>query len=170
VPPPAGRWRPSPNPVTCCATATTRHTHPVLAFRELLQKLGLLRKYKGRLLLSKAGAAARGNPDLLWGHLASRLPLGRDADMDVPAGLMALVFAASTPAQPVPLAQIAEALTTLGWREGGGPITARSVDYAVAATLAVLDNLTANRREYGESRRISVIAAELAAATVLTRR
>jgi hypothetical protein len=69
-------------------------TYPVLAFRELLQRLGLLRKYKGRLLLSKAGTAARGNPDWLWGHLAERLPLGKDADMDVPAGLMALVFAA----------------------------------------------------------------------------
>jgi hypothetical protein len=145
-------------------------TYPVLAFRELLQKLGLLRKYKGRLLLTKAGASARGNPDRLWQHLAERLPLGRDTDMDIPAGLMVLVFAASAPDQSVPLSEIAEALTTLGWREGSGSITARSVEHAASATLAVLDSMTPYRREVGGSRRVSVSAAELAGAAVLTRR
>jgi hypothetical protein len=145
-------------------------THPVLVFRELLQKLGLLRKYRGRLLLTKAGASARGKPDRLWQHLAERLPLGKDTDMDVPAGLMALVCAASLPDHSVPLSEIAEALTTLGWREGREPITARSVDHASSATLAVLDSMTPYRRELGKSRRVSVIAAELAAAAVMTRR
>jgi hypothetical protein len=37
-----------------------RHV-PVLAFRELLQRLGLVRKYQGRLVLTRAGASARGN-------------------------------------------------------------------------------------------------------------
>jgi hypothetical protein len=145
-------------------------TYPVLAFRELLQKLGLLRKHKGRLLLTKAGASARGNPDRLWQHLAERLPLGKDTDMDVPAGLMVLVFAASPPDHSVPLNAIAEALTTLGWREGRGPITARSVEHAASATLAVLDSMTPYRREFGQTRRLSVIAAELAGAALLTRR
>ena len=31
------------------------HTYPVLSFRESVQKLGLLRKYRGRLRLTKAG-------------------------------------------------------------------------------------------------------------------
>lgn len=60
------------------------HTVPVLRFRESLQQLGLLRKYRGRLLLTRAGAAARGNPERLWRHLAERLPLGVQDAIEIP--------------------------------------------------------------------------------------
>jgi hypothetical protein len=35
---------------------------PLLDFRQSLQSMGLLRKYKGRLMLTKAGAAAQRDP------------------------------------------------------------------------------------------------------------
>jgi len=52
-------------------------TWPVARFRQSLTRhLGLLRKYKGRLLLTKAGAAVGDNPDALFTHIASRLVAG----------------------------------------------------------------------------------------------
>jgi hypothetical protein len=143
-------------------------TYPVLRCRELLQRLGLLRKYRGRLLLTKAGSAARGDPERLWQHLADRLPLGKDRDMDVPAGLMALVFAASEPARAVPLDLIADALTYLGWREApADPISERSAQDAALDTLDVLDAMATGPRGFLEPRQVSVTAAELAAAALL---
>lgn len=43
---------------------------PLLAFRQQLQSLGLLRKSKGTLLLTKAGQAAQRDITVLWRHLA----------------------------------------------------------------------------------------------------
>ena len=53
------------------------HCYPLLRFRESLQEVGLLRKAKGTLLLTRAGAAAQRDPAKLWNHLASRLAAGR---------------------------------------------------------------------------------------------
>lgn len=49
------------------------HAGPLLEFRESLQAMGLLRKYKGTLLMTRAGAAAQCDPAKLWAHLAERL-------------------------------------------------------------------------------------------------
>jgi hypothetical protein len=49
-------------------------TWPVAEFRETAtKKLGLLRKTKGRLLVTKAGAAVDGKPGAMFAHLATRL-------------------------------------------------------------------------------------------------
>lgn len=48
------------------------HSFPVLMFRECLQDVGLLRKNKGRLLLTKAGAAAQRAPT----HFSGISPAG----------------------------------------------------------------------------------------------
>lgn len=45
------------------ANSRETHTVPVLHFRESLQQLGLLRKYKGKLLLTRAGASAPATPN-----------------------------------------------------------------------------------------------------------
>jgi hypothetical protein len=145
-------------------------TYPVLAFRASLQQLGLLRKYRGRLLLTKAGHAARGNPDRLWQHLAARLPVGKQNDMARPAGLFALVYAASAPDQPVPFETIAQALTDLGWRQGQrDPISALSADRAARDTLDLLHNVPSGPRSRPGPRQLTPVAAALARDAILGR-
>jgi Plasmid pRiA4b ORF-3-like protein len=140
-------------------------TYPVLWFRESVQKLRLVRKYRGRLLLTKAGASLRGDPDALWLYIARRLPIGRAGSIDVPAGLLALAFAASNPADSPPLGHIAHALNDLGWRHSDrSPVSADDVHWAMEATIRVLDSITAGprARHWSERHYFSAVAAELA--------
>lgn len=144
-------------------------TYPVLFFRESMQDLGLLRKYRGRLLLTKAGAAARGNPEQLWRHIADRLPLGKDQSVDAPAGLLALVLAASSPNQTVSLRLVAPALNHIGWRHADGrPVTADAAGWATSATLGVLENITTGPRGFRQRNQISAAAAELARKAIMS--
>ena len=53
------------------------HTRPLLALRETVTELGLVRRTGGVLVPTKLGAELRESPLALWRHLASRLPLGR---------------------------------------------------------------------------------------------
>lgn len=49
------------------------NTRPVLELRTQLQDWGLLRRYKGRLVLTPAGRKVAGGVDQLWDYLADRL-------------------------------------------------------------------------------------------------
>ena len=49
-------------------------TAPVFELRETVQQLKLVRKYRGRLLLTKTGAALRDDPEALRRHLAQSPP------------------------------------------------------------------------------------------------
>lgn len=125
---------------------------PVLWFREPLQKLGLLRKYRSRLLLTKAGSTVRGNPEALWRPITDRLPLGKTDSMDVPAGLLALLLSGSTPGAQPSSQRIAQALSHLGWRHSDRtPVTADTVRWATADTLGVLENVTIGPRRRSEA-------------------
>lgn len=90
-------------------------TLPVLELREAAQRLGLLRKYKGRLLPTSRGRTLANDPVGLWWHVAGRLPIaGRgDADASWQAGvlLLAVMAAGSTEETDGTLAQL---LTGLG--------------------------------------------------------
>ncbi len=94
------------------------NAYPLLEFRQSLQSAGLLRKYKGRLLLTKAGAAAQRDPARLWDHLSSRLLPGDDDGFDTPATLLLLLYTATSAGVALPLDRIVAALTALGWRRG----------------------------------------------------
>jgi hypothetical protein len=146
------------------------HTFPVLWFRESVQKLGLVRKYRAKLLLTKAGASVRGNPEALWPHIASRLPLGKAGSIDLPAGLLSLPFVASK--DNPPLEHIAEALNELGWRHSDrSPVHANDVVWAIEDTFRVLDNITTGPRSRRRSERhkLTAAAAELAREALLDR-
>jgi Plasmid pRiA4b ORF-3-like protein len=148
------------------------HTYPVLSFRESVQKLGLVRKYRGRLRLTNAGGAARGNPEALWRFIAGRLPLGKGGSIDLPAGLLALPFAASNPTHNPPLGDIAEALNDLGWRHSDrSPVNTNDVRWAIEETFCVLDNITTGprSRRWSERHKLSAAAAELARDALLDR-
>jgi len=90
---------------------------PLLDFRQSLQATGLLRRYKGTLLLTRAGANAQRDPRRLWDLLADKLvPNGDGFEND--ATLLLLAYAASSADTEIPLAPIAEASPT--WAGGTG--------------------------------------------------
>jgi len=84
-----------------------------LDFRLALQKFGLLRKAKGVLACTKAGAKARTDPEFLWQHLASRLLLKDDDEFTLQAHIAYLLASATGDADPNELA--ARWLAQLGW-------------------------------------------------------
>lgn len=115
-------------------------TVPVLELRETAQRLGLLRKYKGRLVPTVRGSRLATDPVALWWHLADRLPLGgRDAaDAGWHAGVLLLALVASGATDPAETT-IAQLLTGLGWAlEGGHPIDRRTVTALVADDVRLL--------------------------------
>ena len=95
-------------------------TQPLLSFRVALQKVGLLRKRGGKLLLTKAGQVGRVEPDELWGHLASRL-IPEKPGFEREAAVVALLYVALSPGRQLPRDRIGRVIKALGWRvEGGG--------------------------------------------------
>ena len=117
------------------------NAYPLLQFRHSLQSAGLLRKYKGRLLLTKAGAAAQRDPARLWDHLTFRLLPGDDDGFDTPATLLLLLYAATSTGVALPLDRIAAALTALGWcRENRLPLSGCEIHALPAFQL--LSNMT----------------------------
>ncbi|WP_153505690.1 plasmid pRiA4b ORF-3 family protein [Cumulibacter manganitolerans] len=94
-------------------------TRPVLQLRQALQKVGLLRKYKGRLCLTRAGAGARGDARGLWDVLARLLLPGGDG-FDAEATLVLLACWATSVGRREPVQDVVRALNDLGWRVEGG--------------------------------------------------
>jgi Plasmid pRiA4b ORF-3-like protein len=94
--------------------------YPLLRFREGVQSLGLLRKHKGTLLLTKAGVAAQRDADTLWEHLAGRLIPKSDEKFDAQATLLLLAFAAASVGSKLPFDKMTALLTELGWRYSDG--------------------------------------------------
>lgn len=169
----AGYLKPA-DVVAACALLPTVHegigknnrenlTRQLLSFREDLQRLGLLRKYKGRLMLTKAGDAARTSPDRLMRHLAQRLvPEGRDR-FTTEAGLLVLLHAATGAGEPIPADLIARMLTELDWRVNGAPLRGHDLWRAPGNVFTLLDNLDTERRDgWRKGRPISPVAAVLA--------
>ncbi|MFZ5870273.1 MAG: plasmid pRiA4b ORF-3 family protein [Actinomycetota bacterium] len=108
------------------------HTWPVLELRESAQALGLLRKYKGRLLMTSRGKAVVDDAQALWRHVASRLPAGRDeAERD--AGTIVLLLAAGEDDAGCDVGALLQTtLASLGWADLG----ARSLSVAAARQAA----------------------------------
>ncbi|HEY6396110.1 MAG TPA: hypothetical protein VIX82_01525 [Solirubrobacteraceae bacterium] len=139
-------------------------TTPVLHFRKALQSLGLLRKHKGSLQLTRAGSEARTAWQDLWNRLADRLiPTAEGFETD--ATLLLLAYAATSPDTELPLDTIAAALTHLGWQSGdGAPIVGYDL-YRLRA-LDMLRNISHARPRRTDRCRISLQAAELARAAL----
>ncbi|MDN4463203.1 plasmid pRiA4b ORF-3 family protein [Microbacterium aurantiacum] len=132
----------------------------LLHFREALVRQGLLRKYKGRLLLTRIGASARRSPDRLWQALVdrwrgvvagTRLVDGRAGSSDAAYTRAATVcvllavaagetFSASWgDHRPGGLDHAARWLTLMGWRMEGDDLRGRDL-YALPIR-TVLENL-----------------------------
>jgi hypothetical protein len=115
-------------------------TMPVLHLRESAQKMGLLRKHRGTLLLTQRGRTLRSDPVALWWQLAEMMPLRSTDECEKQAGLLLLVALA---AQVDDLdATIADLLGALGWmRSDGAALTDAMAAYAAWGTKAVLRRL-----------------------------
>ena len=112
--------------------------YPLLRFREGVQSLGLLRKHKGTLLLTKAGVAAQRDTDKLWEHLAGRLIPKSDDKFDAQATMLMLALAAASAGSKLPFDKIAALLAELGWRYSDG----RSISESSLRQLPVYEVLS----------------------------
>ena len=113
-------------------------TYPVLELRQSAQRIGLLRKHRGRLLATARGRALRTDPVGLWWHLAERTLVASNDRCMYQAGLLYLATVAAGITEDHDTI-VAELLDALGWIRGdGSPITAQS---AAAATSEVQDTL-----------------------------
>lgn len=134
---------------------------PLLQFREAMQSMGLLRKNKGTLLLTKAGEAARRDNGKLVAHLASRLIPTSGEEFDVHTALLLLTYAAASPGVHVPFDRITALLAALGWRYPDGGVPNASVLYQSTAW-AVLRNVTDEPVTWRQGNVASPAAAALA--------
>lgn len=137
-------------------------TRPVLAFRTSLQSLGLLRKHRGRLLLTRAGAAAQRDPEELWEHLVKRVVPERGGFAQE-ATLLLLAYAATSEGVRLPIDALTAALEDLGWRTDGAPMSWAVHDLPA---MAVLSNLGASSDDLGGGVQVSSSAAALAAEAI----
>lgn len=136
------------------------HAIPLLQFRHALQSLGLLRKYKNRLVLTRAGMAARTSSAALVEHLARRLIPG-EYDFRQEAVLLILAHAAVSRGEPVDLWRVAQALGECGWRHPDGEHPSL-YDVREVPALVVLYNLDPVPQKVNEWGRISRAAAYIA--------
>jgi hypothetical protein len=137
----------------------------LLDFRKSLQRMGLLRKYKGTLLLTRAGAAAQRDPRKLWDLLATKLA-APTSGFDSAATLLMLAYAATSADAELPLKQITAALRELDWRHTDG----QELQYHELFGLPAYDlliNVSERSAELGGRRRISPAAACLARAALV---
>jgi hypothetical protein len=114
---------------------------PVLRLRESAQATGLVRKDRGRLVLTTRGAALRHDPSALWWHLAGQLPLRSAAVSEVQPGMILLACVAARFTATLDIT-IARMLTAMGWMNSdGSPLTGAEAAAATSGTHAVLRRL-----------------------------
>ena len=119
-------------------------TYPVLAFREAAQQAKLVRKLRGKLVLTPAGRKLRTDPAGLWRHLAAHLPVG-SGECERQAGLLLLIGVAA--GWDDLDAGIARGLGAAGWVDDRGPLTGSAAHRASLGTLTVLQRLGAIERQ-----------------------
>lgn len=121
-------------------------TLPVLELRKSAQRMGLLRKQRGHLLLTREAQKLRLDPVLLWWHIARRLPLHATRSVEHQAGIVCLLGAAAGRDIDVKNfdALINEVLSSVGWRMAdGAPLDPRSGAAAARDTVQVLAHMGA---------------------------
>jgi hypothetical protein len=115
-------------------------TLPVLKLRESAQAMGVLRKHRGRLLLTRRARDMRGDDPALWSYLAERIPLRSKHRVEEQAGLIVTVAIAADEADDLS-GTLARLLDVIGWVSGDG-----SELSSPAASRAAFDTMTVLRR------------------------
>jgi hypothetical protein len=115
-------------------------TIPVLHLRESAQRMGLLRKHRGRLLATARGKAVCADPVALWRHLAERMPASSNDRCERQAGLLYLLAVAAEDADPDGV--VVDLLGAIGWMNGDGtPLSRSTASRAAWDTKDVLQRL-----------------------------
>lgn len=131
--------------------------HPVLFFREQVKSMGLLRKYKGSLRLTKAGREGLGNAIALWEHLADTL-VPADPGFGTDASVVVLVHMATTEGE-IDVGAVAKTLTALGWsHRDGSPVGSGEVYDVWNDLWVVLGNIGEHEGHSRVERRLSPAA------------
>jgi hypothetical protein len=134
-------------------------TIPVLELRESAVRLGLLRKHRGRLLVTSRGRAAAADPLALWWQIAERLPLRSGDEARAQAGLTYLILVAAQAPGDLDAA-VARFLADIGWATSDGtPMTAFMASRAARDTASTLRRLGAVTDD-PHGRRVQRITAE----------
>jgi hypothetical protein len=94
-------------------------TLPVLELRESAMRLGLLRKFRGRLVATPSGRVSRGDPVALWWHLAEKVPPQQAARPERHAGIL-LLAAVAQGGEGDPFEFVARMLYVAGWSNRDG--------------------------------------------------
>jgi hypothetical protein len=115
-------------------------TLPVLHLRESAMKVGLLHRYRGRLVATPRGRSLRGNPVGLWWLLAEQVPLKAPEEIEAHAGLLLLTVIAAGSSGDLDQ-EVARLLGEVGWARPDGTPVSDSM-----AALAVFDTKTVLRR------------------------
>jgi hypothetical protein len=115
--------------------------------------MGLLRKHRGTLVLTKRGREVHNDPLALWWQLAERMPPASKDTCETQAGLILLATLAA-PSTDDPDRTIAEILAAIGWMGmDGTPMTPAMAGQAAWDTRTVLFRLGAFIEEPGLLRR-----------------
>jgi len=104
-----------------------QHLPPVRNLRETASTLGLVRKHKGRLVLTPAGRRAAGDPAALWQHVIRALPVGRHPHERHAGAVMLLAVAAGEDPYHGILAHGSSLMWRAGWAVSGQPPAADAV-------------------------------------------
>jgi hypothetical protein len=95
--------------------------YPLLHLREATTKLGLTRKSKGYLLLTAKGQKLMDRPEVLFEHVAERLPVERgEAGAEIALLLLMLVAAGEARDWTAVTASLDQLSSMIGWDLGGG--------------------------------------------------
>lgn len=95
------------------------NTPPVLFFRHYLKDIGLLRKYKNSLKVSRLGKTLASDPDLLWAELARTLVLDT-SEFEATVTALILLYVGSEQTLKCSRDEILDILLARGWRDGRG--------------------------------------------------
>lgn len=120
------------------------HALPVLQLRESAQRLGLIRKSKGRLLLTSAAKRLLDDPTALWMFIARALAHRHRHDSGRDAVLLLLLEIAAGRRSDWDdyLEAVAFGLSALGWRSPeGADLDPRTLHALLAEPLEALQNL-----------------------------
>jgi len=118
-------------------------TLPVLHLRESAASMGLLRKWRGMLLLTSRARGLCDDPVALWWHLAERMPPKSPDPCESQAGLILLAALAAQAAED-PDEITARLLSAIGWVNGDGTeLTELTAGHASWDTRIVLRRLGA---------------------------
>lgn len=113
-------------------------TLPVLNLRQSAQRVGLLRKHRGKLVLGPRGRTARTDPVALWWLLAGHTPARSAQTRETQAGLIVLIMTAAQNTSDTN-ATVTEFLGAIGWMaDDGTPVNGAMASHAAWETVTVL--------------------------------